>query len=88
MPLGFTDLVSTGLPCKPTETPLRGREEEEGTRLQMKGRGEQGGKTRTCAKTLSDATMARGTTCCSPLETSQPPRPFPTPALVQGSAPS
>lgn len=54
----------------------------------MKGRGEPGGKTRTCAKALSNAAVAKDTGHCSPLETSRSPCPLPMPALAQGSAPS
>lgn len=37
---GFADLVSTqGCPASGAETPMGGREEEGGTRLQMKGEG-------------------------------------------------
>lgn len=43
----------------------------------MKGRGERGGKTRTCAKTAGNATVARGTACSSPRETPDLPIPFP-----------
>lgn len=44
----------------------------------MKGRGEQGGKTRTCAKTAGNAAVARGTACSSPRET-PPDLPIPFP---------
>lgn len=50
--------------------------------LHMKGRG----KTQTCAKAPTSAIKARDTMQCCPLQTSQLPCSFPTPALVQGSA--
>lgn len=44
----------------------------------MKGRGERGGKTRTCAKTAGNAAVARGTACSSPRETPPPTSPSPS----------